>query len=275
MVKDSLVFVLPSGRSAKVAPRPARLIYERLWDLGVGAGVATAAARISDALRSNPSLRADVVFSERELLPLLDAAKAHPPTWARLTDPGTLDTISLDERRRLVARCLELLEGFSGEYEGEKPRALIDDLERLRDRLWAMTARELLREAGDRVASGLSQGADARAVDGCPVDVLDPDAASWSLLGALQGAAFAGPEAQVEEIRLAVAAIAELIADPSLTHWNDRSERTSQEVHTVLARAEALTTQAACSGADGSEAADAADPPVCASGRALTRQRRM
>ena len=251
-MEDSLVFVLPDGRSARVARYSARLIYDRLWDIG-SAGVATAAARISDGLRTNPSLHANLVFSEREALPLLDAAKAHPPTWARLAGPGTLDTISLDERRRLAATCLELLERARGESEGEKLRAPGGDLERLRDRLWAMTARELLRDAGDRVASGWSQGADARAVDGCPVDVLDPGAASWSLLGALQGAAFAGPEAQVEEIRVAVGAIAELIADPSLTHWNDRPERTSQEVHAVLARAEALTTQAAFGPANGSD----------------------
>lgn len=246
-MEHPLVFVLPNGRSVSVAPVSARLIYDRLWDLGLGAGVATAAVRISDALRDDPRLRSEAVFAEREIPPLLEAAKAHPPTWASLTDPGTLDAISLDERRQLVARCLELLEGFSEEYEDEKLRKLIGDLERLRDRIWAMTARELLRDAGDRVACGWSQGADARAVNGCSVDVLDPDAACWSLLGALQSAALAGPGAQVEEIRFAVAAIAVLIADPSLTHWNDRPERTSQEVHTVLARAEALTMQAACS----------------------------
>jgi hypothetical protein len=246
-VEDSLVFVLPNGRSANVAPGSARLIYDRLWDLGAGAGVAIAAARISDALRGNPALRANVAFSEREVPPLLEAAKSHPPTWASLTDPGTFDTISLDERRRLAATCLELIEGFNGEHQGEKLRGPIGDLQRLQDRLRAITAGELLRNAGDRVASGWSQGADARAVDGCPVDVLDPDAVSWSLLGALQSAAFLGPEVEVDEITLAVAAVAELIDDPSLTHWNDRPERTSQEVHTVLARAEALTTQVACS----------------------------
>ena len=53
MVEDSLVFVLPNGRSADVAPHLARLIYDRLWSLGVCAGVATAAVRISDALRGN------------------------------------------------------------------------------------------------------------------------------------------------------------------------------------------------------------------------------
>jgi hypothetical protein len=65
----------------------------------------------------------------------------------------------------------------------------------------------------------------------------------WSLLGALQAAAFAGHVARVEEITIAVAAIAELIVDPSLAHWNDESNRTQQEVHAVLEGAEALTAR--------------------------------
>jgi hypothetical protein len=106
-----------------------------------------------------------------------------------------------------------------------------------------MTGRELLREAGDRVASGWSQGTEARALDGRPVDVLDADAVCWSLLGALQGAAFASPGAQGGEIRFAVAALAELITDPSLTHWNDCPERSLHEVRTVLTGAEALAAR--------------------------------
>ena len=245
-MENPLRFVLPDDRSATVAPVPARLICDRLWDLGIVAGAATAAVQISDALRSSPPFRGDVVFGDRELPPLLEAAKVYPPTWARLIDPGALESISRGERRRLVATCLELIDDLAAEYEDEKLRPLIGDLEHLCDRLRAMTGRELLRDASDRVASGWSQGAEARALDGRPVDVLDPDAASWSLLGALQGAAFAGPEAQVDEIRFAVAALAELITDPSLPHWNDHAERTPHEVQTVLARAEALT-HAACS----------------------------
>jgi hypothetical protein len=252
MVEDSLRFVLPNDRSASVAPVPARLICDRLWDLGVFAGAATAAVQISDALRSSWPLRGDVVFCDREVLPLLEAAKSHPPTWARLIDPGTLETVSRDERRQLVARCLELIDDLAAEYEGEKLRRLLDDLERLRDRLEAMTGRELLRDASDRVASGWSQGTEARALDGRPVDVLDPDAVSWSLLGALQGAAFASPGAQVGEIRFAVAALAELITDPPLTHSNDCPERSLQEVRTVLTRAEALAAHA-CSEASDTE----------------------
>lgn len=115
------------------------------------------------------------------------------------------------------------------------------DLERLRDQLRAMTARELLHDAADRVARGWAQGADARAAGGRAVDVLDPDAASWSLLGALQAAAFSDREPNVDEIRFAVAAIAELIADPSLAHWNDEPERTQAEVRALLTYAEQIT----------------------------------
>ena len=96
MVEVSLAFVLANGRSAAIGPVPARLICDRLWGLGVAAGAATAAVRISDALRSSPTLRGDVVFGEREVPPLLEAAKAHPPRWGCLADRGTLEGISRD-----------------------------------------------------------------------------------------------------------------------------------------------------------------------------------
>ncbi|HEY6960884.1 MAG TPA: hypothetical protein VI408_03245 [Gaiellaceae bacterium] len=245
MPDDSLVFALPNGRTAEVAPRPARLICNRLWELGIAAGAATAAARISDALHGPVALRADVAFSEREAPTIVEAAKSHPPTWARLVSPGTLDTISIAERRRLVDTCLEVIDELNADDEHEKLRALVGELERFRDRLRAMTARELLHDAAGRVAAGWSQGADARASDGEPVDVLDPGAASWSLLGALQSAAFAARGARVDEIKLAVTAIAELIADPSLANWNDQPKRTQDEVRSVLARAETLTGEPA------------------------------
>lgn len=243
MLDDSLVFALPNGRSAEVAPRPARLICDRLWELGVTAGAATAATRISDALHSHRAFRADIRFSEREAPPVIEAAKTHPPTWARLVAPGTLDTISLDERRQLVDTCLVLIEGLNADDEHEKLRSLIGEIERLRDQLRAMTARELLHDAASRVAAGWTQGVDARTADQHPVDPLNPDAASWSLLGALQATAFTGQGAHVEEIKLAVAAIAELITDPSLAHWNDQPKRTQDEVHALLEHAETLPEQ--------------------------------
>ena len=240
MLEHSLVFALPNGRTAEVAARPARLICDRLWELGIAAGAASAAARISDGLRCSPAFRTDLTFTDREVPPVLEAAKTHPPTWASLVEPGTLDTISLDERRQLVDTCLELIEILNAEDEHEKLRALVGELERLRDQLRAMTARELLHDAAGRVAAGWAQGADARAFGGRAVDVLDPDAVSWSLLGALQAAAFSSREPDIEEIELAVAAVAELLTDPSLAHWNDRPECTQAEVHALLAHAEQL-----------------------------------
>src|ERR1041384_3940973 len=129
MLGDSLVFALPDGRTAEVGSRPARLICDRLWELGLTAGAATAAARISDAIHSPPLFRGDLTFSEREMQPVIEAAKTHPPTWADLVGRGTLDTISLDERHKLVATCLELIEALNAEDEHEKLGALVGELE--------------------------------------------------------------------------------------------------------------------------------------------------
>lgn len=78
MLESSLVFALPDGRTAEVASRPARLICDRLWELGITAGAATAAARIGDALQGSPLIRADLAFSEREMPPVIEAAKTPP-----------------------------------------------------------------------------------------------------------------------------------------------------------------------------------------------------
>jgi hypothetical protein len=245
MVEDSLIFVLPDGRSTEVSSRSANLIYNRLWELGVSAGAATAAMRIGDALNHglNPFRATEVAFTEREVAPLIEAAKSYPPTWRSLAEPGALETISLAQRRQLLDTCLELIDGLNADVDHGKLRALVVELERVRDQLRAMSAREMLHAAAERVAFGWCQGTEARASDGRPVEVTDPQAVLWSLLGALQAADVAGHVARVEEITIAVAAIAELIVDPSLAHWNDESNRTQQEVHAVLEGAEALTAQ--------------------------------
>lgn len=242
-MENSLVFVFPNARSTDVHRRPARLICDRLWNLGLTPGAGTAAARISDALHSDPALQVILSFGEREVAPTLEAAKSHPPTWARLAEAGTFSSSTLDQRRQLVQTCLDLIVELSADAEHEKLRDLTADLERVRDQLLSVTARELLRRAADRIASGWSQRVDARAANGDAVDVLDPAAVSWSLLGALQAAAFSEHELQPEEIRCAVAAIAALISDPSLPHWNDRAGRTHHEVRALLARAQAATEQ--------------------------------
>jgi hypothetical protein len=82
-VSESLVFVLPDGRSAQVASPSARLICNRLWELGITPGAAQAAARISEALHAHPVYWRDVAFSRREVPPLLEASKVAPPLWDR------------------------------------------------------------------------------------------------------------------------------------------------------------------------------------------------
>ncbi len=103
-----------------------------------------------------------------------------------------------------------------------------------------MNGAELLNDAGRRVATGWCQGADARSDRGEEVDVRSDEATSWSLLGALQAAAFGDGGTAIGDIAVAVAALAELINDPSLAAWNDRGERTQREVHTLLEEAEGI-----------------------------------
>ena len=103
-----------------------------------------------------------------------------------------------------------------------------------------MNGSELLRVAGLLVASGWCQGTEARTADGLPVGVCDDTADCWSLLGALQAAAMRDDSTRIEDVGLAVAALAELISDPSLADWNDDSARTQAGVALVLSRAEAL-----------------------------------
>ena len=101
-----------------------------------------------------------------------------------------------------------------------------------------MDGSELLHEAGALVTAGWCQGATARDPAGNSTDVRASGASSWSLLGALQAATLRDSSTQVDDVALAVAAIAELIDDPSLSHWNDAAARTQLEVVQLLDRAE-------------------------------------
>jgi hypothetical protein len=101
-----------------------------------------------------------------------------------------------------------------------------------------MNGSELLHEAGALVTAGWCQGAAARDPAGKITDVHAGDAAAWSLLGALQAAALRDSSTRIDDIALAVAAIAELIEDPSLSHWNDAAARTKLEVVSLLDHAE-------------------------------------
>jgi hypothetical protein len=101
-----------------------------------------------------------------------------------------------------------------------------------------MNGSELLHGAGVLVARGWCQGTEARDANGKATDVAAPDATAWSLLGALQATTVGDPEIGLQDVGDAVAALAELISDASLAHWNDFETRTKLEVLSVLKSAE-------------------------------------
>jgi hypothetical protein len=103
-----------------------------------------------------------------------------------------------------------------------------------------MKGSQLLHDAGVLVEKGWCQGAEARDALGTATTVMATDAASWSLLGALQATTASDPSTELEDIGDAVAALAELIMDPSLANWNDAETRTKLEVLRVLKDAEVL-----------------------------------
>jgi hypothetical protein len=65
-VDERLTFIRSDGATAMVDGRDARVIAEALWELGLLAGAATAAASIVATIKTNPYLRKPVRFSERE-----------------------------------------------------------------------------------------------------------------------------------------------------------------------------------------------------------------
>ena len=134
-MRGLVVFVLPSGRSTELSERSARLICDRLWDLGIMAGAATAAARISEALLTHPAFRPDVTFNTREVTPLIEAAPVHPRTWALLLEDADFSAFSAAQREGLVQVSDELIEMLALERGQYKVRALIAAIERLRERL--------------------------------------------------------------------------------------------------------------------------------------------
>ncbi len=99
-----------------------------------------------------------------------------------------------------------------------------------------MDAVGVIDEARQLIAFGWCRGCDARDAVGTAVPPGDPTATEWSLLGAL-GLVAAHGDVALDELATALAALAELIADPSLSHWNDQPCRTKEEVLATLARA--------------------------------------
>jgi hypothetical protein len=106
-----------------------------------------------------------------------------------------------------------------------------------------MNGSKLLHDAGVLVEKGWCQGTEARDAGGLATDVGAADAASWSLLGALQAITVGDPSTQLQDIGDAVAALAELIMDPSLANWNDSETRTKLEVLSVIKDAEVLALE--------------------------------
>jgi hypothetical protein len=106
-----------------------------------------------------------------------------------------------------------------------------------------MNGSKLLHDAGVLVERGWCQGTEARDADGQATDVVADDAAAWSLLGALQATTVSDPSTELQDVGDAVAALAELIMDPSLANWNDFAARTKLEVLSVLKDAELLVLE--------------------------------
>jgi hypothetical protein len=98
---------------------------------------------------------------------------------------------------------------------------------------------ELLEQAHALVEHAWCQGADARDRDGRPVDPWAPEAACWSLLGAivavLESEASRIGEIPLDQLAAALYALSELIDTDSLVAWNDHPGRSQREVAEVLA----------------------------------------
>jgi hypothetical protein len=95
----------------------------------------------------------------------------------------------------------------------------------------------ILTRAHELVAYGWCQGAEARDADGATTNPWSPLAVHWSLLGALVAAVDLPRDplpSSLGPLRRALAALAEIIDEPSLARWNDASERTQDDVLGIL-----------------------------------------
>jgi hypothetical protein len=111
----------------------------------------------------------------------------------------------------------------------------------------AATALALLELSRDRVASGWTQGAEARTRAGVPIDPWRAGAVEWSLLGTIVAAyedlARADDGFGLDQLAIALHRLAEFVDDDSLANWNDRPGRTQADVLATLdlaAEAESL-----------------------------------
>jgi len=95
-----------------------------------------------------------------------------------------------------------------------------------------MLVTQVLRFARALLATGWSQGAQARDEHGEAVDPLDERAESWSLTGAIKTVVNDAGDQTQETERLARTALAVMLAIrvEQLEAWNDSPERTQHEV---------------------------------------------
>ena len=134
-MRDLLLFVLPAGRSAGVDRPVARSICSRLWDQGLEPGAATAATLITEGLQRNVLFGTDLHFNERELAPLLDAARVHPRTWADLLQASNLSAHGLGRTPTSPHGLRRPDHGSHGSCRASQRGALLVDVRDLRDEL--------------------------------------------------------------------------------------------------------------------------------------------
>jgi hypothetical protein len=99
----------------------------------------------------------------------------------------------------------------------------------------------ILTRAHELLAYGWCQGAEALDADGGPTNPWSPVAVRWSLLGALVAAVDLPPDPPLPDLgplRRALAALADVIDEPSLARWNDAPERAQEEVLKIVEAAQ-------------------------------------
>jgi hypothetical protein len=105
----------------------------------------------------------------------------------------------------------------------------------------ALTAEDVLSGASALLRRGWCQGSDACGADGQAVKAWQPEARSWSLLGALCASGGlderAAPRIPLGSLATAAAAMGLATNAHSLQAWNDAEGRTQQEVLAAVDRA--------------------------------------
>jgi hypothetical protein len=103
----------------------------------------------------------------------------------------------------------------------------------------------LLAATRELIVSAWTQHAEARDAAGVPVAPWDPEARSWSLLGALvatyeRGVWVDDESTAIAELAAGCHLLAAVVDSDSLTDWNDARGRTQSEVIRAIDEASAL-----------------------------------